>query len=143
MENPDGPQVKVLRAELWREPTSEKPPTPAPQVPKRFSVVVVPNRWSPLIHIPRGTMAKATFTIGRIRVEVNGKDEGRVSHPDERDERVDSRKKTTHVERTGVRDRVPHTLFFKSDARMLRFRSGEISPGEVFVEFTDRAVNEK
>jgi len=117
-------------------------PAPAPQfyteatpppLPRSLTLRLVPRRWSQTIEVPDGLTASVTFTLGRVRIERNGLDEGVCF------------RQPVAVQGPGGRivlrpfaallDKSPRTVTFGGDTRTLRLMSGEGVPGTVRVEF--------
>lgn len=113
--------------------------TPAPpKAPRHVAVAVEPKTWSRRIQIPEGMRATASFTLGRVRVEVNGVDKGLFFRRTILQGEVENgRPRVTGVNPFASADRRPRILIFDGDARTLRFQSGERVGGEVVVEFTE------
>ncbi len=107
--------------------------TPTAQaLPRRFSLRVLPKQWSKRIDLPAGRTALVTFSLGRIRVERNGVDEG-ICFRQPVVTGGQGGGLSLHPF-TALVDRTPRTIAFGPDTRTLRFMSGESESGDILVE---------
>jgi hypothetical protein len=132
------PRVEPLRPEVRRATSAVKNERPKASVFPTAVVVARRASWSNRVLVPVGKIASVTFSLGRIRIERNGKDIGTwFRRPSVHTEVYDRRSARVAIDPFAMLDKTPRTVVFDKDTRVLRFRSSENSSGEVVVQFKD------
>lgn len=123
------PEPDVRRAERVYAPKVEAVPTPSPRL---VAFYVGPKEWSDLFHVPHGKRASVEFSLGRIKIERNGKDLGTFAHSRATRERHDLGYGVSIVPY-----RKPETVYLTTGTRSVRVMSDEDRSGEVVLRWSD------